>query len=260
VVSRVVVFNVEWNLILNRRTIALVLTAVGIVGILAFPIYAALGSYNPTYWYGLGSSWNPGMMGQRPRTGNAPISFDEAVTQFQNYITSIGNNDLALLEVMEFENNFYATVYEKSTGTRAFELLIWKQAPSSRIMGGGMGMGDNMMQRSMMAGVVVPEPGPNMMWNTKYSMMRGMMGVNWQSGTLGQMPLSERDARSIAESYLPQRFPGAHVEGIARFYGYYTIDFEQDGRIIGMLSVNGYSGDVWYHSWHGGFVEEKEFV
>jgi hypothetical protein len=200
------------------------------------------------------------MMGQRPRTGNAPISFDEAVTQFQNYITSIGNNDLALLEVMEFENNFYAIVYEKNTGTRAFELLIWKQTASSRIRGGDMAMGGNMMQRSMMAGVVVPEPGPNMMWNAKYSMMRGMMGVNWQPGTLDQMPLSEQDARSIAESSLSQRFSGAHVEGIARFYGYYTIDFEQNDEIVGMLSVNGYSGDVWYHTWHGTFIQEKEFA
>jgi hypothetical protein len=25
-----------------------------------------------------------------------------------------------------------------------------------------------------------------------------------------------------------------------------------------MLSVNGYSGDVWYHTWHGMFISEAE--
>jgi hypothetical protein len=28
-------------------------------------------------------------------------------------------------------------------------------------------------------------------------------------------------------------------------------DFKKDGVISGMLSVNGQSGAVWFHSWHG---------
>jgi len=106
--------------------------------------------------------------------------------------------------------------------------------------------------------VVMPEPGPNMMWNTKYSMMRRMMGSYGQTTTSGQMTVSEQEAKSIAESYLSRNFPGAHVEGITRFYGYDTIDFERNGKILGMLSVNGYTGQVWYHSWHGSFIQEKE--
>jgi hypothetical protein len=43
------------------------------------------------------------------------------------------------------------------------------------------------------------------------------------------------------------------------FYGYYTIDVLRDGKTIGMLSVNGTTGAVWYHTWHGAFVAEKEF-
>jgi len=238
---------------LSRRTTGLVLIVLGIVGLLAFPIYAGLAWYNPATTYGPVNPWPSGMMGQRPSTGSVPIAFDEAVARFQDYVAATGNKDLALLEVMEFENNFYAVVYEKSTGIAAFELLIWKQTPRSGMMGGGM------MGGGMMTGVIVPEPGPNMMWNTKYSMMRGMMGSRWQTDASGQMTVSEQDAKSIAENYLSQNFPGAHVEGITRFYGYYTIDFEKDGKIIGMLSVNGYSEQVWYHSWHGAFIQEKEF-
>jgi len=237
----------------NRRTTGLVLVVVGIIGLLAFPIYAGLAWKNSAAGYGPGNPWNQGMMGQRPSTGSVQITFDEAAARFRDYIAATGNKDLALLEVMEFENNFYAIVYEKSTGIGAFELLIWKQTPRSGMMGGGMMGGGMGTGGSMMTGVIVPEPGPNMMWNTKYSMMRGMMGLRCQ------MPVSEQDAKSIAENYLSQNFPGAHVEGIKRFYGYYTIDFEKDGKIIGMLSVNGYTGDVWYHSWHGYFIQEKDF-
>jgi hypothetical protein len=188
------------------------------------------------------------------------LSFEEAVTRFQSYVSATGNKDLAVMEVMEFDNNFYAIVYEKSTGVGAFELLIWKGTQRygmmwGGMMGGGMGMGGGAR-----AGIVVPEPGPNMMWNTKYGMMGGMMGLPSRTAVSGQMSVSESDAKSIAETYLSQNFPGAHVEGVTRFYGYYTFDFEKDDKIIGMLSVSGYTGDVWYHSWHGTFIKETELA
>ena len=45
------------------------------------------------------------------------------------------------------------------------------------------------------------------------------------------------------------------IDEIAPFYGYYTIELEKDGQIVGMLSVNGYDGQVFYHTWHGVFIE-----
>jgi hypothetical protein len=42
------------------------------------------------------------------------------------------------------------------------------------------------------------------------------------------------------------------------FYGYYTLDFSTNGKVVGMLSVNGYSGAVFLHTWHGTFIEELE--
>ena len=38
----------------------------------------------------------------------------------------------------------------------------------------------------------------------------------------------------------------------------YTIDLERDGQIVGMLSVNGYDGQVFPHTWHGTFIEMSE--
>jgi hypothetical protein len=202
------------------------------------------------------------MMGQwsgRPQTPvPPPITLNEAQAIARQYLVSTGNPNLAVKEIMEFQNNFYVMFYEKDTGIGAFEMLIWKQASSSGMVGGNMGMSGGMMSGGTVTGRIVPEPGPNMMWNTKYAMMQGMMGPYSQAGVTGQMQVDEQEAKSIAETYLSQNFPGSHVEGITRFYGYYTIDFQKDDKIVGMLSVNGYSGEVWYHSWHGAFVQEVE--
>ena len=233
-------------------TLALLLAVIGIGSVIVVSAY----SYS-TY-----SSWQNqhGMM-ERWRVQAQPpnsITLEQVRTIAQQYLASTRNPNLGIKEIMEFQNNFYVMYYEKDTGVGAFEMLVWKQAPSPEMMGGGMGIGGGMMGYGMMTGTIVPEPGPNMIWNTKYSMMQGMMGSRWQTGTSGQMQVSEQEARSAAETYLSQNFPGTHVEGITRFYGYYTIDFQKDGKIVGMLSVNGYSQQVWYHSWHGAFVQEVE--
>jgi hypothetical protein len=134
---------------------------------------------------------------------------------------------------------------------------------------------------------VYPEPGPNMMWNTKYGMMsgnggygrmmrpggQGMMGPNGNGmmggssasasaqntpgNTTDEMAVSPEQARKIADAYLSRVSPGTKAEEPERFYGYYTIDTEKDGKTVGMLSVNGYSGEVWYHSWHGPFIAKR---
>lgn len=179
------------------------------------------------------------------------LTIQEAKEIALQYLASLNNPDLKVNEIMEFQDNFYLQFSERSTGIGAFEMLIWKQEPSYA----GMGR----MMSNAGPGRIVPEPGPNMMWNTKYGGMGGMMRNHWQAGATGQMLISEQDARPIAETYLSQNFPGAHVERVTRFYGYYTIDFEQNDKIIGMLSVNGYTGQVWYHSWHGAFIQEIEF-
>ena len=52
----------------------------------------------------------------------------------------------------------------------------------------------------------------------------------------------------------------AHMANDTHAYGYYTIHtVDKDGNILGMLSVNGFSGDVWYHSWHGVFIDMQEY-
>ena len=165
-------------------------------------------------------------------------SFAQAEALADQYLTG-ASSDLKIKEIMEFSNNFYVRVEERSTGINAFEVLV-----------------DRYTGRAM------PEPGPNMMWNTKYGMMSGMMGgmMGTSRGTAtADMPVTAQNASRYAQEWLDLNDHGAKVADPDTFYGYYTIDVSKDGSTYGMLSVNGYSGSVWYHTWHGKFIETMEY-
>jgi len=169
------------------------------------------------------------------------INMERATNIANRYLMSVNDPDLAIAEIMEFEQNFYVVYYEKSNGIGAFEMLIDKKT-----------------------GRIFPEYGPNMMWNTKYGhggMMGGgpggMMG-GWTQPPSGEMPIDEEEAIRIAQDFLDQVYPGTVVEDPHPFYGYYTLHDTKDGEIHGMLSVNGYTGAVWYHNWHGAYIQSRE--
>jgi hypothetical protein len=107
-------------------------------------------------------------------------------------------------------------------------------------------------------GVIEPEPGPNMMWNTKYGYTSsGMMGISDQRAS--SETISSDRATQLAKQYLDGNFNNAGLEMSTHFYGYYTFDFTLNGKIAGMLSVDASTGQVWYHSWHGAFIQEIEY-
>lgn len=250
---------------LNKSTIlVIVLVALEIgslVSVLAYTYYQVRPYSN---WSEIGqrsqwmmSQWYP--QSQPSNRRDTSLTLDDAKAIAQQYLASTQNPNLALKEIMEFQNNFYVMYYEKSTGLGAFEMLIWKQnLASGMMMGGAIGMGGGMM-----TSVIMPEPGPNMMWNTKYGVMN--RGMTWQvmMGSWNQVSslvtITKEKALEIGRSYLNRNLNGAKVEDAMQFYGYYTIDFTINGNIAGMLSVNAYTGQVWYHSWHGNFIQEVEF-
>ncbi len=191
-----------------------------------------------------------GMMGGS-RTWNAPnakaLTVDQAKQAVQAYLQRLNNSDLELKEILIFDNNAYARITEKSTGIGAMELLVDPATLS-----------------------VFPEYGPNMMWNLKYGHMggaNGMMGRNGMMGGLYNNPgtvsatmnVSPEQALKIAQQFLDQQYPGYQTATDADpFYGYYTIEIMKDGKTMGMLSVNGFSGQVFLHTWHGAFIEGSE--
>ena len=74
-----------------------------------------------------------------------------------------------------------------------------------------------------------------------------------------KMPVTPEQAVAAAQRYLDQYLTGTTVEDHAdQFYGYYTLHILRAGETIGMLSVNGYSSQVFPHTWHGDFIEMSE--
>ena len=98
-----------------------------------------------------------------------------------------------------------------------------------------------------------------MMWNTKYNPMGGMMGTYGGGPPTANMPVSADQAKTFAQQYLDTNLPGLTVAEADTFYGYYTLHTQQNGQVEGMLSVNGYTGAIWYHTWHGPFLGLKEY-
>lgn len=172
------------------------------------------------------------------------LSLDEALTLAEAYLGQYWGDSLQISEVMEFDNHFYAEAIEVDTEIHAFEILI-----------------------DPYSGAIHPEPGPNMMWNTKYGMMAtsGGMGRHYgmmrsfRANSADEMSVSPERAHQLAQGFLDRTSPGITVDtDVDTFYGYYTIHTLQDGQIVGMLSVHGETGQIWPHTWHGEFIAMME--
>lgn len=166
-----------------------------------------------------------------PYASNAhPLTLEQARSAVVAYVQSLNNPNLEVGEVMVFSNHAYAEIVEKDTGIGAMEVLV---DPTT-------------LQ-------VSPEPGPNMMWNRKYSeMMGGTVGATNQTAA---MPITPEQAVKLAQQFLDRYNPGLQAsEDADPFYGYYTIHTLRNGKVVGMLSVNGYTGEVFLHRWHGNFI------
>ncbi len=232
----------------SHGKIVLVVLAVVVLGVLMLGS-VALGLYGPRIMNSLANGSN--------RTGpiEQQINMSLAVQIFKNYLVSLHNPNLALHEVEEYQYNFYASYYENNTGNFAFQMLIWKPG-ASHVMG--------MMGYTGVASVAVPEIGPNMMWNTKYSVVNGMMSGGMTGGRMmggysqrasTPMTIMSGQAKTMAQQYLNNSLPGKTAGDADAYYGYYNIDVLLNGPTFGMLSVNGYTGQVWYHSWHGAYIQ-----
>lgn len=176
------------------------------------------------------AAWTEEGSSEQGSTGDASLTIREAEKAVERYLALQGQAHLEVAEVMEFERNFYAIVREPDSGIGAMELLVDK-----------------------VRGTVGPEMGPNMMWNTRYGVHRRgrMMG---RGG--GPNAIRPEEAVTLAQRWLAVNRPGVAADEHAdSFYGYYTIHTLKDGEIEGMLSVHGTTGRVWYHAWHGSFIQ-----
>jgi hypothetical protein len=200
----------------------------------------------------MGGGWigASGMMSSPGTSGAEPLSTEDATQAVEKYLQAIGLTDLEIGEVMIFDNHAYAQVVDEAKNG-AFEVLV---DPVTRSVG--------------------LEYGPAMMWNIEYGMMggrgammgSGLMGSSMMGGAGSMMAqefigssdeaISADQAIEIAQDYLDRYLPAlAADEHADAFPGYFTIHTLQEGETVGMLSVNAFNGDVWYHTWHGTLIE-----
>jgi hypothetical protein len=199
---------------------------------------------------GLGQPFG-GMMrgpGQNGATTAEPLTVAEAQTAAESFLKNAGLDSLSVAEVMIFDNNGYVEVKDPTTGRGAMELLVDPVSKSAFL-----------------------EFGPSMMWNTKYGMhgdtplgMAGRGAMRWMMGDAltapsGEPSVAADKAVTLAQDYLSKEQPGLTADTTAEaFPGYYTLHVLKDGKVTGMLSVNGYTGQVWYHTWHGTLLDSIE--
>jgi hypothetical protein len=169
---------------------------------------------------GQGMMGGMGMMATYPPDA-VPLATKDAQLLFEQYAKQFGS-DIRVKDVMVFSSNFYAQLIDAD----------------------GNGLAEVLVDRYR--GTVMPEPGPNMMWNGRAS----MMGF----GFTGTVQFDEATAKERANTFLITYLSGATVKEGQAFSGYYTFDYGRDG-IEGMLSVNAYTGEIWPHTWHGVFLE-----
>ena len=154
--------------------------------------------------------------------------------------------------MQEYSNMYYAQVIETNNGTGAFELAIDRTT-----------------------GVVTPMQGPTLNWDTKYGvggngMMSyltgtsgtGMMGgggmMTWLRGTpTTNMAVTMEQAKVYAQHYIDANYTGATVGQVTAFYGYYSMQMLRNGNVMGVMGVDGTTGQVVYYSWCGTFMQQK---
>jgi hypothetical protein len=208
-------------------------------------------SSGPTMMSGSGQSWGPGMMGgQGQRSGAGMMG--------SSMMGSAGGMGMAWLpgdgvavssipaararaaaaakpaglhpgEVMWFDNGFYVELKD-GTGKAATEVIVDPRT-----------------------GAVSTEPGPAMMWNTRFGMHPGRQGANTSARAV-----DVTKARAIAAAWLAANKSGTTIGSIDAYPGYFTLDLKRNGTVSGMMSVNSSSGAVWYHTWHGAFIAMED--
>lgn len=181
---------------------------------------------NPGYNYSSGY----GMMGNM-MTGNMmalyypesrPITQDEAIKTMQSFAQQYGPN-MEVEDFMTFSSNYYGVIKDTNSSQDLAEVLVDRYF-----------------------GYAYPEPGPNMMWNTRYG-----AGRVQEEGVTYDLAGSKKLAEEFLTGYLPE----AQIMESHEMPGYYTFDFGRKD-IEGMLSVNAYSGQIWVHTWHGSYLGE----
>jgi hypothetical protein len=176
--------------------------------------------------------WGPGGMGPWGddfEVNGDRITLEQALSNAQEFTDKLGDS-LSVTRMYEFKNVFYAVVEDMDSGMGAFELLI-----------------------QPVSGNVRMETGPCVSWNTVYGRRAA------QSSEIPQNTLSMQEAADQARQALSEHSAVITIdENGVEFPGYYTFEYQMDGQVSGLISVNAEDGEYWFHNWLGNFISRED--
>ena len=215
-------------------TLVIVLVGGGLFVLSRLSTSASTSQSLPSYSLVPGPMGMTGGAGYYDISATGVISTDQVVAAVQRYLTSQNNPDLALARLREFRWAYQVEIVERSTGRHAYGLMV-----------------------SAAAAQVSPKAGPNVFWNTKYGSLiaeigggYGMLGRMLSTDVSGEMTVTAQQARNIAEKAVKGLDASLTLDDTTdTFYGFYEFQVAKEGKLVGEVDVNGYSGQVWYKDW-----------
>ncbi len=248
--------------------IVLVAAFAGLVGSGAWAINREASNGNAGWMHNRSTAW---MMSYRSGSSEPVNSIAEARKRAQAFADRL---DLKVAEVIQFTNNFYARL-DDSSGKPATEVLVdpatgntsleygpammWNtrygmmngRAGTGMMSSGAMGNVNGMMGST--GGMMGSDSASGMM--SGGGMMGSAGGPTWRpsAGSVSG-PVSAQQAIVIAKRWLAQRDSALTVPDADTFPGYFSMEVERNGKIVGMMSVNASTGAIWDHWWHGDFI------
>lgn len=159
----------------------------------------------------------------------ASIGQDQVPTIVNGFLARFTGGSYQISRILQFANNYYVQVTDSSKKAPAFELVV-----------------------NANGGAVHPTP-VTMQWNTSYGRAQYSL-----QGNVGQMSVTSSQAAQNAKDYVTKVSSNASVSSPVQYSGYYSFIVSDNGKTVGVLSVNGYNGQVWYQNWNGAFVKSVQ--
>jgi hypothetical protein len=163
------------------------------------------------------------------------ITIDQVEELVKDYLRD--NSNLRAEEIIEFANDFYVRFSEKDTGINAFVALVHPYN-----------------------GRLYPGHHPDKYWNTEYRDEAVDVTSNRVTSDMGSSPMTvtEEQAWNDAQRFIERHLPDGQAGAVERFYGYYIIPVLMLEDVIGLLSINGYTGEVCYEACHGSLIDRVD--
>ncbi len=208
-------------------------TIIGVAGVISCQVVGPPPILN--YYEYIGGESHEGHLHVREER----LTMDQVEDRVRQYLSNLEDHNLEVKEIIEFTHRFYVVFSEKDTGINAF-----------------VGMVD------AYTGQMFATHRPDMWWNTKYrgssyKPSRGSPTLDWPSGP---MTITKEQAWNTAQSSIDENIAGevAKAGVVETFYGYYTIPILRQGDLVGLVSINGYTGGICYEACHGSLIDRVE--